>query len=247
MKITKLLYSPIFIGVSIVLILAILCFGAYFVYRTTFYINYLKNCPKDQSESNNFCYIKVIDLPFPKEYVAPLLLISQEEGKRIEIVKKRQKAIPLNTIEKRFPEVVEWYKKLPAEISKVIGTQVLITPIQQPNSLSLVVYEKEGDYIDWHFDTNHYSGRFFTLLVPVSSEPTCGNYQYKDVDEQVNTIELNQGKAILFEGDKVFHRGKELCINQRRVVLSLTFTTSQDIPPYEAALNTVKNWGIFGQ
>lgn len=244
MKLPKIIYNPIFIGV-LALIVIIGGFTAYFLYRTTFYVNYLKNCPSEPSE--NFCYIKVFDLPLPKDYVAPLLLISQEEGKRIEIIKKRQKAVPLRKLNERFPEVVEWYKNLPPVISEVIGTQVQITPLDQPNSLSLVVYEKEGDFIDWHFDTNHYNGRYFTLLVPVTMEQTCGNYQYKNASGQVETLELEKGQAILFEGDKVFHRGKELCRDQRRVVLSLTFTTSQDIPHHEQVINKVKNWGIFGE
>jgi hypothetical protein len=204
----------------------------------------MKNCPKD---SDNFCYIKKIPLSIPKEYIAPLLLISQEEGKRIEIIKKRQKSISIKRLEARLPEIVEWYKTLPSVISEVVGTAVQITPIDQPNSLSLVVYEKEGDFIDWHFDTNHYSGRYFTLLIPVTFEPTCGNYQYKDADEEVQTVELKVGEAVLFEGDRVFHRGKELCRDQRRVILSCTFTTSQYIPPSEIAINTVKNLGVFGE
>jgi hypothetical protein len=244
MKLPKIIYNPIFIGI-VVILLIIGGFVGYFLYRTTFYVNYLKNCPSESS--NTFCYIKIIDLPLPTEFVAPLLLISKEEGKRIEIVKKRQKAVPLRILNERFPEIVEWYKNLPPKISDVIGTQVQITPLDQPNSLSLVVYEKEGDFIDWHFDTNHYNGRYFTLLVPISTEQTCGNYQYKDTNEQVQTLELHKDEAILFEGDKVFHRGKELCRNQRRVVLSLTFTTSQDIPHHEFVINKVKNWGIFGE
>ena len=214
------------------------------MYRTTYYYNHMKNCPKN---SNDFCYIKKIPLSIPKEYIAPLLLISQEEGKRIEIVKKRQKAISIKRLEQRLPEILEWYKTLPAYVSKLIGIPLQITPIGQPNSLSLVVYEKEGDFIDWHFDTNHYNGRYFTLLVPVTFEPTCGNYQYKDAEEQVQTVELAAGEAVIFEGDRVFHRGKELCRDQRRVILSCTFTTSQDIPPSEIAINTVKNWGVFGE
>jgi hypothetical protein len=186
-------------------------------------------------------------LKIPPNFIAPLLLISKEEGTRVEIYKKKQKSISVKRIEARFPEVVEWYKKLPEYVSKIIGTQVQIIPIEQGNSLSLVVYEKEGDYIDWHFDTNHYNGRYFTLLIPVTFETTCGNYEYKDKDGNNTTIELVEGEAILFEGDKIFHRGKELCRDQRRVVLSCTFTTSQDIPPQEIAINIVKNWAIFGE
>jgi hypothetical protein len=244
MKLPKITPTLIFYGVVILIILVIVFFGLYFLYRTTYYINYLKNCPK---EPNTFCYIKKIKVTIPKDYIAPLLLISKEEGKRIEIVKKRQKAISIKKLNERFPKVLEWYKNLPNQISKEIGTGVQITPIEQPNSLSLVVYEKEGDYIDWHFDTNHYNGRYFTLLVPITFEPTCGNYQYKDADEVEQTIELQSGEAILFEGDRIFHRGKELCKDQRRVILSCTFTTSQDIPIQEAVINAVKNWGIFGE
>lgn len=245
MKVIKILSNPIFIALVIILII-IGSFTTVFMYRTTYYVNYLENCPKEP-DSKTFCYIKTIDLPLPKEHVAPLLIISREEGKRNENFKKRQKAIPLHALHKRYPEIVEWYKNLPGKISEIIGTQVQITPVKQPNSLSLVVYEKEGDFIDWHFDTNHYNGRYFTLLIPITTEPTCGNYQYKDHEEKVQTLELKPGQAILFEGDKVFHRGKELCKNQRRIVLSCTFTTSQDIPHYEVVINRVKNWGFYGE
>lgn len=241
----KLKYNYIFFYILIFIILAVVAFFLYFMYRTTYYINYLKNCPADDSDT--FCYIKKIPLKIPKEYIAPLLLISKEEGKRVEIYKKKQKAISVKRIESRFPEIIEWYKTLPPYISKIIGTQVQIIPIEQGNSLSLVVYDKEGDFIDWHFDTNHYNGRYFNLLIPVTFEPTCGNYQYKDRNEQDVTLELSDGEAILFEGDKIFHRGKELCKNQKRVVLSCTFSTSQDMPPQEVAINAVKNWGIFGE
>jgi len=227
-----------------IILLLVITFVIYFLYRTTYYINYLKNCPENSKE---FCYIKKIPLKLPKDYIAPLLLISNEEGKRVEIYKKKRKAISVKRIQSRFPEIVEWYKNLPPYISEIIGTQVQIIPIEQGNSLSLVVYEKEGDYIDWHFDTNHYNGRYFTLLVPVTFEATCGNYEYKNKEEENTTLELQDGEAILFEGDKIFHRGKELCKNQRRVVLSCTFSTSQDMPPQEVAINTVKNWGIFGE
>ena len=247
MALLKPPYSLKFILFSVmifIIVASLAMFAAYFMYRTTYYHNYMTNCP---AVPNAFCYIQKIPLKIPEEYIAPLLLISQEEGKRVEIVKKRQKAISLNKLKERLPDIVEWYKSLPPYISEVVGTAVQITPIDQPNSLSLVVYEKEGDFIDWHFDTNHYNGRYFTLLIPVTFEPTCGNYQYKDAAEEVQTLSLEKGEALLFEGDRVFHRGKELCKNQRRVVLSCTFTTSQDVPPSEVFMNRVKNIGIFGE
>ena len=215
----------------------------YFVFRTTYYVNYLTECnPKAP-----FCYIKKIKLSIPNEFLAPLDEIAQREGTRVEIYKKRQKAVSIQKLQANLPEIVEWYKGLTRQISEAIGEEVKVTPLNQPNSLSLVVYEKEGDFIDWHFDTNHYNGRYFTLLLPVTTAPTCGNYQYRNAMGETETLYLQQGEAILFEGDRVFHKGKELCKNQRRVVLSCTFTSSHTITPPEAILNFIKNWGIFGE
>jgi hypothetical protein len=215
----------------------------YFILRTTYYVNYLRDC----DPNTQFCYIKKIKLSIPNHLLTPLDEIAHREGTRVEIYKKRQKAVSIQKLQAQLPEIVEWYKTLIPQISDAIGEEVKLTPLNQPNSLSLVVYEKEGDFIDWHFDTNHYNGRYFTLLLPVTTAPTCGNYQYRNGEGETETLYLQQGEAILFEGDRVFHRGKELCKNQRRVVLSCTFTSSHTITPPEVILNFIKNWGIFGE
>ena len=239
----KITVSSLFLLVFLIVITAMCLLMVYFVFRTTYYVNYLTECnPKAP-----FCYIKKIKLSIPNEFLGPLDEIAQREGTRVEIYKKRQKAVSIQKLQANLPEIVEWYKGLTRQISEAIGEEVKVTPLNQPNSLSLVVYEKEGDFIDWHFDTNHYNGRYFTLLLPVTTAPTCGNYQYRNAMGETETLYLQQGEAILFEGDRVFHKGKELCKNQRRVVLSCTFTSSHTITPPEAILNFIKNWGIFGE
>ena len=215
-----------------------------FYYRTTHFVNYLKDIDPN---NNDFGYIKKIKLSLPDDFRSPLLELSKHNGIRIEIPKKRQKCISLRRLQELFPQVVEWYKSLPPIISKIIGTKVKTTPMTESNSLCLVVYEKEGDYIDWHFDTNHYNGRFFTLLIPISTEPTCGNYQYRNSKEHTQTVKLSNDESLLFEGEKVYHKAKKLCKNQRRVILSCTFTTSQNIPTIEYLFQIIKNIGIFGE
>ena len=32
-----------------------------------------------------------------------------------------------------------------------------------PTSCCILVYDREGDGIDWHYDVNYYFGRFFTV------------------------------------------------------------------------------------
>jgi hypothetical protein len=215
-----------------------------FYYRTTRYVNYLKDV--DPSD-DKFQYIKKIKLSIPDDYIDPLLNIATTQGIRIEIPQKRQKCISLKRLKELFPKIVDWYVSLPPLISKIIGSKVKITPLTESNSLCLVAYEKKGDYIDWHFDTNHYNGRYFTLLIPVTTKQTCGNYQYRNKDSKIQTVRFGKEDALLFEGDKVYHRAKELCANQFRVVLSCTFTTSQNIPMIEYLFQTIKNLGIFGE
>ena len=238
------MYYYLYILGVVILIIAVLIIyvvGSVY-YRTLVYRNYLKGCDKKK----NFCHIRKIKLQLPSEFIYPLMVLSENEGARIEIPRKKaQKNIDLNILLKHSPQVIQWCKSLGPQLSEVIGTPVMIAPLSQKNSVSLIAYDREGDFVDWHFDSNHYNGRYFTLLVPVSSEKTCGNYQYRDENEETQTVEMNLGESILFEGDKVFHRGKELCKDQKRVVLSMTFVTSTDMDSIESMMVNIKNYLMF--
>jgi hypothetical protein len=214
-----------------------------FLYRTLHYKNHLTNC----STTDKFCGLQVINLSFPEKHVSKMLEVSELHGKRIEIPKKHQKNISSKLLTSQIPEINDYYEECSLVLSKYIGTDVKPLPNNIQNRMSLVVYEKEGDYIDWHFDTNHYEGRFFTLLVPITLEPTCGNYQYKNHEEKDTDVEVNKGQAILFEGDKVYHRGKMLCKDQYRVVLSMTFVTNQNMNMWNYTMHKIKEFGIYGQ
>lgn len=226
-----------------VIVVILLVPAAYFFYESAIYRNYLK----DGCDSPAFCYIKKISLAIPDDYIKPLLEIAKTEGKRINMPKKRQTAISLQRIQSRMPLLVEWYESLVPVISQELGVTVVTTPLTQPNSLCLVIYDRKGDFIDWHFDTNNYMGRYFTLLIPVTFEPTCGHYEYRDASGEVAAVDLNRGEALLFEGDRVYHRGAELCEGQYRVLLSCTFSTTHELNAGKLLFQRVKNLGIFGE
>jgi hypothetical protein len=231
-----LLYS-----IVILLIILIIYFFYDFYCRTLIYKNYLKDC-----NTTSFCGIKVIDLHLPHEYRYKLLDLAKNKGVRIEMYKKKQKNISYNEVSKAIYGIESWYNSISYTISSVIGEKVIPLNKEFKNRLSLIVYEKEGDYIDWHFDTNHFEGRYFTLLVPVTFKKTCGNYVFKNKDEQDITLELQENQAILFEGDKVYHAGKKLCNNQFRAILSLTFITNDKMNTWNYLMNSIKQFGIFG-
>ena len=227
----------------VLIVILILVFMIDLLYRTLFYKNYLKTCV----DKDSFCGIQVINLSLPEEYRSKLLKLSETNGIRIEIPKKHQKNISYNELKKEVPDIDDWYESLSSVLSPYIDETLKVVPKDIKTRICLVVYEKEGDYIDWHFDTNHYNGRFFTLLIPISTEATCGNYVYKDHNEKEEIIEVEKSQAIFFEGDKVYHRGKELCANQRRVILSLTFVTDDSMNIWNYCLHKVKELGVFGK
>jgi hypothetical protein len=227
----------------ILIVILILVFIIDLLYRTLFYKNYLKTCV----DKDSFCGIQVINISLPDEYRSKLLKLSETNGIRIEIPKKHQKNISYNELKKEVPDIDDWYESLSSVLSPYIDETLKVVPKDIKTRICLVVYEKEGDYIDWHFDTNHYNGRFFTLLIPISTEATCGNYVYKDHNEKEEIIEVEKSQAIFFEGDKVYHRGKELCANQRRVILSLTFVTDDSMNVWNYCLHKVKELGVLGK
>lgn len=214
-----------------------------FLYRTLYYKNYLLEC----DPNNKFCGLEIIKLSIPNEYITKLKELSIKEGTRVEIPGKHQKNISYEILIKELPDLEKYYHKCSKIVSKYIGTKVKPLHRNMKTRMSLVVYEKEGDYIDWHFDTNHYDGRFFTLLIPITSEATCGNYQYRNKNEEDVDVEIEKDQAILFEGDKVFHRGKKLCDKQRRIILSITFVTSNNLNYWNYIMLKMKEFGIFGK
>lgn len=227
----------------IVFVLIVIAFIIDFLYRTLYYRNHLKTC----IDKDSFCGIEIINLSLPEQFRNKLLKISETKGKRIEIPKKYQKNISYDELKKELPDIDEWYNSLPMVLSPYLNDTLKVVPSDIKTRICLVVYEKEGDYIDWHFDTNHYDGRFFTLLVPVSTESTCGNYVYRDHNENEQIVEVEKSQAIFFEGDKVYHKGKELCANQRRVILSMTFVTNDTMNLWNYCLHKIKELGVFGK
>ena len=214
-----------------------------FFNRTLHYKNNISEC----SEKKTFCGIQKVKLSLPEKYIVKLLTIAENYGKRVEIPKKHQKNISSTVILEQLPELEQFYSMCMPIVSGVIGEKVKILNKDVQTRMTLVVYEKEGDYIDWHFDTNHYNGRFFTFLIPVTFEPTCGNYQYKNTNGEDTDMEVYKGDAILFEGDKVFHRGKMLCKDQYRVILSFTFVTSESMNLWNYTMFKMKELGIYGK
>jgi hypothetical protein len=160
-------------------------------------------------------------------------------GTRVDTIGwKRGRTLTCQEIAAKLPEVIDFYKSLTSTITNLIGTDVTITSLDNPTSCSILVYEKKGDFINWHYDVNYYNGRFFTLIIPITFDKTCTNFKYK---YNGNDITVPHDKSILFEGAKLFHMATPMCDGNFRAVLSLQFVTSTKINITNKAFLQIKD------
>src|SRR5262249_48934131 len=82
---------------------------------------------------------------------------------------KKGGTIAYETLCEAAPIVVALYlsPSFHALISGIVGVKVMPTPLHDQSSCSLLVYERPGDHIGWHFDHNFYRDRHFTVLLPI--------------------------------------------------------------------------------
>jgi hypothetical protein len=109
--------------------------------------------------------------------------------------------IPTKNILLKSPDLISFYENdLCKKISKVTGLKLYPTSLDYPTSCAIIIYEKEGDWINWHYDYNYYNGRFFTVLIPITNVLTCTKFQFKDGKNNVVDMNLTNN-GICFEGN----------------------------------------------
>ena len=208
------------------------------------YKNYISHC---NLYSNEFCGIKTFDYKIPNKIRNSLIHIANlNVAKRVNIYNwKAGKTISTKQLLEFDSDIIEWYKLFAKYISNIINENVTITPLYMPTSCALLIYDEENDFINWHFDQNHFQGRFFTVLLPITLHSTCTKYMYKDKDANIQQIDQHEGN-IIFEGSKVFHMASKLCKGEKRIILSLQYVTNDNIDLLNTFLLKIKDFAYIG-
>jgi len=221
--------------------------GIYMVFNGALNYKRMAKC-KDVPE-DKFCGLKVIDLSIDNSVNKEILRhVDLGSGKKVVIPGwKAGRTISTSDVKKSIPSLFDWYVNLEDEISDIVGERVYITSDTLPTTCSVLIYENDGDFINWHYDVNYFNGRFFTLLVPCTITDSCTEYTYYDKDNNKQSIKDKMGKSILFEGDKVFHMATKFCNKgEKRVMVSMQFSTNPTIEWYNRALMRIKDIAYIG-
>lgn len=184
----------------------------------------------------SFCGIQTLSIDFPyKERV--LGLMRKYPGNSVDFGKyRRGKTYDSEFVSRHLPEVVRFAKDLASPLSELVGTRLCMTPASHPTTISIIHYNPNGEGIHWHYDSNHYHGRFFTLIVPVEVIGT-GRFEYVDGESEVRRVQ-DQRLSVFFEGDDVFHRGSPN-FGGTRTILSVQYVSGDGS---QTAVGAVRRW-----
>ena len=194
--------------------------------------------------NNNFCLYEEFNVILDNTIKNEInnLLINKTIQKRVNITSFRETilncalpnkkgiTISTNNIIKYAPNVINFYQN---DLCKLVSNQLKLklfsTNLDLPTSCALLIYENEGDWINWHYDYNYYDGRFFTLLIPITNNLTCTEFQFKNDNNEIKSINLSNNNSICFEGNYLYHRASKLCKNEKRVILSCQYVTNNNM------------------
>jgi hypothetical protein len=211
--------------------------------------------------NNDFCLYKEFQINLNKNlnHDIQFLLGKNEIQKRVTIKmypenilncaipNKDGVTISTQNIYKYSPDIIHFYTKdLCKKVSSEIGLTLYPTDLSMPTSCAMLIYEKENDWINWHYDYNYYNGRFFTVLIPITNELTCTKFQFKNKDNEIISLNLTNN-AVCFEGNYLYHRASKLCKNQKRVILSCQYVTDNSISIINKLRIKIKDFAYTGK
>lgn len=144
------------------------------------------------------------------------------------------------------PELTQW-------VSSLVGEQVQVCPSDDPHSCAFYIYSEPGDHIGFHYDTSHYRGKRFTLLIGIEDQSSCilkCELNRKDTSGKAiekRDVKIEPGMVVLFDGDVIYHAVTPLGENERRVILTLEFVTDPTMSGVGRLITKIKDGiGYFG-
>jgi hypothetical protein len=136
-------------------------------------------------------------------------------------------------------------------ISRLVGVAVRPTPINDQSSLSVLVYDKPGDHIGWHYDHNFYRGRHFTVLIVLANTGHAADgLSHGETHARIGGDEIAVRAApnmlTAFEGACVRHKATPVEAGELRLVLSMTYCTDPRARWWQGVSRRVKDTAYFG-
>jgi len=168
---------------------------------------------------------------------------------------KKGGSISAYTLREEAPAFLEVYRS-PAFVdflSRLVDARLSLCPPNDPHACALYFYTEPGDHIGYHYDTSHYKGARYTVLMGLvqRSEHCRLAYQlHKDVpgrETREVQVATEPGSMVIFNGDKLWHAITPLGDGEERVSLTLEYVTNPAMAPHKRLLSNLKDaFAYFG-
>jgi hypothetical protein len=166
---------------------------------------------------------------------------------------KQGGTLAYETLIAKAPAIVAFYHASAVQdvVSRLIGAPAHPTPIYDQSSLSLLIYNKPGDHIGWHFDHNFYRGRHFTVLLTIENVGHAARgLSHGVLKARLGEREVEVASApntlIVFEGACVRHKVTPIEEGERRLILSMTYCTDPRATWWQGMARRFKDTAYFG-
>jgi hypothetical protein len=166
---------------------------------------------------------------------------------------KKGGTIAYETLCVEAPAVVQLYlsPELHELISGIVGEKVVPTPLHDQSSCSVLIYERPGDHIGWHYDHNFYRGRHFTVLLPLVNRNADGSglsaaRLMVRIGGEERIVPTPPNTLVVFEGARVLHKATPIDEGELRIVLSMTFATDPSNSLAQGIARRIKDTAFFG-
>jgi len=167
---------------------------------------------------------------------------------------KKGATISYDALRKHAPKTVSLYHSVQHQkvISEIVGAHLEPTPARDNSSLSVLIYDRPGDHIGWHYDHNFYQGRHFTVLIGIENtnrdETALSGAKLlvkKEAGEEIE-IPTPPNTLVFFEGAKTLHKITPIDEGERRVMLSMTYCTDPRNSRVQEVARKIKDTAFFG-
>jgi hypothetical protein len=136
-------------------------------------------------------------------------------------------------------------------VSGITGVRVAPTPANDQHTVSVLVYDRPGDHIGWHYDHNFYQSRHFTVLLAIVNEGSGpAGLSHAQLHARIagkdQVTQTPPNTLVMFEGAKVLHKVTPIIDGERRVILSMTFCDDTRSTWAQGAARRIKDTAFFG-
>ena len=160
---------------------------------------------------------------------------------------KKSGSVSYHQLAEAAPTIMSLYRdpSFIALFASLAGSPLVPCPDEDPHACALYYYTEPGDRIGFHYDSSHYEGERYTVLVGLvnrsRSELVCHPYRKMSCAQLELRISTAPGTVVFFNGGNIWHSVSPVGEGEERIVLTLEYVTDPTMSAARRLLSNVKD------